>query len=169
MALAMRRRLQQLNLEWRRRGIDVTLKARMGLNTGYCNIGSFGSNERKEYTIVGAEANLTARLQSLARPGGIMIAAETYGLVRDLVKASAQTPFAMPGSGRMVTAYALDDTDGAETLNTQVISEHGDGVDLFIDIEVLDDDALAKARRKLVGALAAIDRELDRTQPAPRN
>ena len=35
----------------------------MGINTGYCNVGNFGSTDRMDYTIIGAEANLAARLQ----------------------------------------------------------------------------------------------------------
>ena len=42
----------------------------MGINTGFCNVGNFGSADRMDYTIIGAEANLAARLQSdLAHAG----------------------------------------------------------------------------------------------------
>ena len=34
-----------------------------------CNVGNFGSDDRMDYTIIGAEANLAARLQSIAEPG----------------------------------------------------------------------------------------------------
>ena len=37
-----------------------------------CNVGNFGSDDRMDYTIIGAEANLAARLQSIAEPGGIV-------------------------------------------------------------------------------------------------
>ena len=61
----------------------------MGINTGYCNVGNFGSDDRMDYTIIGAEANLAARLQSIAEPGGIVLSYETYALVRDMVRARA--------------------------------------------------------------------------------
>ena len=38
-------------------------RVRMGVNTGFCNVGNFGSADRMDYTIIGAEANLAARLQ----------------------------------------------------------------------------------------------------------
>ncbi len=44
----------------------------MGINTGFCNVGNFGSADRMDYTIIGAEANLAARLQSIAEPGHIV-------------------------------------------------------------------------------------------------
>jgi class 3 adenylate cyclase len=49
----------------------------MGINTGFCNVGNFGSDDRMDYTIIGAEANLAARLQSVAEPGGIVLSYET--------------------------------------------------------------------------------------------
>ena len=89
MAIDMQRRLAQLNGEWRRRGIEQPFRARMGINTGFCNVGNFGSEDRMDYTIIGAEANLAARLQSIAEPGGIVMSYETYALVRDMVRARA--------------------------------------------------------------------------------
>ena len=67
MALDMQRRLAELNAQWRKRGIEEPFRARMGINTGFCNVGNFGSDDRMDYTIIGAEANLAARLQSIAR------------------------------------------------------------------------------------------------------
>ena len=51
-----------------RRGIEQPFRARMGINTGYCNVGNFGSADRMDYTIIGAEANLAARLQTSPSP-----------------------------------------------------------------------------------------------------
>ena len=70
-------------------GIEQPFRVRMGINTGYCNVGNFGSDDRMDYTIIGAEANLAARLQSIAEPGQIVLSYETYALVRDLVVAHA--------------------------------------------------------------------------------
>jgi Adenylate cyclase, family 3 (some proteins contain HAMP domain) len=83
MALEMQQRLAELDEGWRRGGIEQPFRARMGINSGYCNVGNFGSGDRMDYTIIGAEANLAARLQSIASPGGIVLSYETYALVRD--------------------------------------------------------------------------------------
>ena len=87
MAVDMQHRLEQLNARLAQRGIEQPFRARMGINTGYCNVGNFGSEDRMDYTIIGAEANLAARLQAIAEPGGICLSYETYALVRDLVRA----------------------------------------------------------------------------------
>jgi adenylate cyclase len=73
MAVEMQRRVQQLNNVWRQRGVEEPFQARIGINTGFCNVGNFGSDDRMDYTIIGAEANLAARLQAIAEPGGICL------------------------------------------------------------------------------------------------
>ncbi|MGH6679908.1 MAG: hypothetical protein ACREDL_13510 [Bradyrhizobium sp.] len=39
---------------------------RIGINTRYCNVGNFGSEDRMDYTITGAGVNLAARVQAAA-------------------------------------------------------------------------------------------------------
>ena len=82
----------------------------MGINTGFCNVGNFGSADRMDYTIIGAEANLAARLQSIAEPGQIVLSYETYALVRDIVVAQAQPPIMMKGISREIVPYAVGGT-----------------------------------------------------------
>ena len=43
---------------------------RVGINTGYCNVGNFGSDDRVDYTIIGGEVNLATRLESITEPDG---------------------------------------------------------------------------------------------------
>lgn len=89
MAIEMQDRIAGLNAKWRNAGIQHPFRVRMGINTGFCNVGNFGSDDRMDYTIIGAEANLAARLQSVAEPGHIVVSYETYALVRDIVVALA--------------------------------------------------------------------------------
>src|SRR5436853_2425680 len=103
----MQRRLAELNAKWRKREIEQPFRVRMGVNTGYCNVGNFGSADRMDYTIIGAEANLAARLQSIAQPGQIVVSYETYALVRDIVDAQALPPITMKGISREVIPYAI--------------------------------------------------------------
>ncbi len=72
MAIEMQDRIAGLNAKWRNAGIEHPFRVRMGINTGYCNVGNFGSDDRMDYTIIGAEANLAARLQSIAEAGHIV-------------------------------------------------------------------------------------------------
>jgi hypothetical protein len=40
----------------------------------------------------------------------------------------------------------------------QVISEHGTGVDIFLDLEAMDDEGAERARRRLAEALLVLDK-----------
>ena len=91
-----------------RRGIEQPFRARIGINTGFCNVGNFGSNDRMDYTIIGAEANLAARLQSIAQPDGIVLSYETFMLVRDLVRAHPLEPITLKGIAHPVVPYAVE-------------------------------------------------------------
>jgi adenylate cyclase len=163
MALDMQRRLGELNAAWRQRGVERPFRARIGINTGFCNVGNFGSDDRMDYTIIGAEANLAARLQSIAEPGGVVLSYETYALVRDLVRAHPLPAIYMKGISREVVPYAVDGLLREVGQRPQVISEHGKGLDLFVDLDVLDERAAERARRRLEELLAALD---GRTKPA---
>jgi adenylate cyclase len=157
MAVELRRRIGELNDRWRRRGIEQPFRVRMGINTGFCNVGNFGSSDRMEYTIIGAEANLAARLQSIAEPGSIVISHETYTLVRDTVRARLLPPVTVKGINRPVVPYVVDGLLGDVEQRGQVISEHATGLDLFLDTAGLNDQAAARARNALQEALAALE------------
>jgi len=156
MAVDMQRRLEQLNAEWRRRGIEQPFRARMGINTGYCNVGNFGSEDRMDYTIIGAEANLAARLQPIAEPGGIVLSYETYALVRNLVEARPLPPIHMKGISREVVPYAVEGVLGDLAQKPVMIAERTAGLDLFLDLQALDDQGAERAKRRLEEALAAL-------------
>ena len=157
MAADMQNRLSELNAHWRKRGIERPFRARMGINTGYCNVGNFGSEDRMDYTIVGAEANLAARLQSIAEPGGIVMSYETYALVSDIVRAHPLPPINVKGISREIVPYAFEGLLDEMKQRPNVISEHATGVDLFLDLDVIDKSAIDRTRRLLQQALAAIE------------
>ncbi|MES2127122.1 MAG: adenylate/guanylate cyclase domain-containing protein [Pseudomonadota bacterium] len=158
MAIEMQHAVGQLNVKWRQTGVELPFQIRIGINTGYCNVGNFGSTDRMDYTILGAEANLAARLQSVAAPGGIVVSYETYALVRDMVAAHALPPTTMKGIARDVVPYAIDGLLDADGKTVQVFSEHGNGLDLYLDLGRIDADSAASLRKKLEAALAALEK-----------
>jgi adenylate cyclase len=157
MAIDMQRRLATLNVRWRKLGAEEPFRVRMGINTGFCNVGNFGSASRMDYTILGAEANLAARLQSIAEPGGIVVSYETYALVRDMVAAHALPATSMKGISREVVPYAIDGLLDAEGHAVQVFSEHREGLDLYLDLGRIDASASRSLRSVFQKAIAALD------------
>ena len=69
MAIAMRDRLVGLNESWKQSGISKKMTCRMGIHTGYCTVGNFGSEERMDYTIIGGTVN-TAVTAGIGRQTG---------------------------------------------------------------------------------------------------
>jgi hypothetical protein len=136
----------------------------MGINTGYCNVGNFGSADRMDYTILGAEANLAARLQSIAEPGGIVVSYETYALVRDMVAAHALPATSMKGISREVVPYAIDGLLDAGGHAVQVFSEHRDGLDLYLDLGRIDASASRSLRSVFQKAIAALDHHHEKSR-----
>jgi adenylate cyclase len=157
MAVDMQRRLSQLNGEWRQRGIEQPFRARMGINTGYCNVGNFGSDDRMDYTIIGAEANLAARLQSIAEPGGVVLSYETYALVRDLVRAHPLPAIHMKGISREVVPYVVEGVLDEAGRRIEIFSEHMTGLDFYLDPRAVDAAAIERIRATLRNAIAALE------------
>ena len=69
----------------------------MGVNTGYCNVGNFGSDQRLTYTIIGGEVNVAARLESVAEVNGLYMSYETYAHVQDMVDVEQKEAIKMKG------------------------------------------------------------------------
>lgn len=161
MAMAMQRRMGELKREWRRRGIEKPFEVRMGINTGYCNVGNFGSSDRMDYTIIGAEANLAARLQGIAEPGGIVISYETWAHVQERVRVHQLPPITLKGISGEIVPYAVDGLagdDAGEGGEATILREEGEGLHLRLDLDRLDGDARRRARAALEKALEALRR-----------
>src|ERR1700738_2618127 len=107
MAIAMQRRMRELQLKWLDLGSEKPFQLRIGVNTGFCTVGNFGSEDRTDYTIIGNEVNLAARLQSHAELGGILLSHETYSLVKDRVFAEERTAIRAKGIAKPVRNYAV--------------------------------------------------------------
>lgn len=149
MALDMQARLDELEVQWRAKGIEHPFRARMGINTGYCNVGNFGSDTRMDYTIIGAEANLAARLEGIAEPGGIVMSYETYAHARDLVKAEALEPQHFKGISREIIPYRVL----RHGVNRRPATAREEGENLVVDMQGMDADSRAKIAAAVRAAL----------------
>ena len=86
MALKMKNRVNELRDFWNRNGVRGGLNVRMGIATGYCTVGNFGSDQRMDYTALGSPVNLSARLQSIAPINEIILSDNTYNLINTKIK-----------------------------------------------------------------------------------
>ena len=106
MAMAMQQRMGNLQALWRDMG-SQTFRIRIGINTGFCDVGNFGSELRMEYTIIGSEVNLAARLEQSAEAGRILISDETYALVRDEIDVEPGIAIQAKGFANPIHAHAV--------------------------------------------------------------
>jgi adenylate cyclase len=158
MAIEMQNRIAGLNAKWRNMGIEAPFQVRMGINSGFCNVGNFGSDDRMDYTIIGAEANLAARLQSIAQPGQIVISYETYALVRDIVDAHPRDAIRMKGISREVVPYTVTSVLDARGEAIQVFNEHLAGLDFYLNANLVDAVSVSRVRKVLQDALQVLDK-----------
>ena len=159
MAFAMQKRMAELEKEWQAMGFDKPFKMRVGINTGYCNVGNFGSDTRMDYTIIGGEVNLAARLEGQADPGGVLISSETYILVQDIVNAKEQEPLSVKGIRRNIRPYSiisLRDDEESYTELKHTIKHEEKGFALSIDLE----DLTPEKRRTISSRLLKIAKQL---------
>jgi hypothetical protein len=103
-AAEMRRALEPLN-ETLGKERDITIAARIGVNTGEVVVGDFSS---RQALVVGDAVNIAARLEQVAGPNEILIGQTTYRLIRDAVVAEAIEPLTLKGKSEPVTAWRVD-------------------------------------------------------------
>ena len=107
MALKMRDRISDLQDKWQKQGFADPFVIRMGMNTGYCNVGNFGSDQRLTYTIIGSEVNVAQRLEASAQPGGILMSYETYAHAQDLIEVEQLNSISMKGVKREIKVFSV--------------------------------------------------------------
>jgi adenylate cyclase len=113
-ALAMRARAGELAKRVRAGGLPTELNIRIGINTGYCTVGVFGSDVMRAYKAVGFAVNVASRLQAQADPGAILCGFRTYALVEDRVQAVRREPLVVKGSSRPIEAWEIVDLVAGE-------------------------------------------------------
>ena len=86
MALAMKVAMQDLKARWLLADIDNPPSLRMGINSGKCRVGNFGTEAKLDYTVVGSTVNLASHLESIAEPNEILISEDTYNYVKSHVR-----------------------------------------------------------------------------------
>ncbi len=138
MAIAMQRQMRILEQEWRDSGLERPFQIRIGINTGFCTVGNFGSQDRMDYTIIGNEVNLAARLESSVELGGILMAHETYSLVKDIVVAEEQAPLKVKGFAKPVRNYKVVGAYDELVEQGRILRKEKDGIRLEVNLDKQD-------------------------------
>jgi adenylate cyclase len=107
-ARSMRRHLAELNVALARRG-ETPLAIGIGLHSGPAIVGSIGSPERMEFTVIGHTVNLAARIESLTKSTGetVLLSEATRTALCRPVAVKELPPQLVKGVEQPITVWAL--------------------------------------------------------------
>jgi class 3 adenylate cyclase len=109
MALAMHTRLKELNQKWlERRLLASQLTCRMGIHVGEATVGSFGSDNRVDYTAVGRSVNLASRLEGHCTPGNVLVSSECLPYLSNGFEGRLRCAIRLKGFAEPVDAYEIN-------------------------------------------------------------
>ncbi len=88
---------------------DAETRTRIGLHTGVANVGNFGSSTRVDYTAIGEDINLAARMEGLNKYLGtdLLITGPVFDRVQDKFSTRFCGLFQLKGFGKAVRVYEL--------------------------------------------------------------
>jgi len=85
----------------------VEFKMRVGLNSGPVIVGAIGDDLRMDYTAVGDTTNLGSRMEGMARPGAVLVSANTHRLARDFFEFESLGKVEVKGKEEPQEAFEL--------------------------------------------------------------
>jgi len=110
-AIEMQQALNQLDEGSGKNKKKINLQTRIGINTGDMIVGNMGGKERFDYTVIGDNVNLAARLEVTNKNYGtnIIISHNTYQHVKDYVIVRELDTIIVKGKTEGTTIYELID------------------------------------------------------------
>jgi PAS domain S-box-containing protein len=157
MAIDMKKKLAEMRREWDVLGITTPLHVRIGINTGFCTVGNFGSEERLDYTIVGGAVNLASRLESAADVDEILISEDTFSLIKEVIACKEKDRIKVKGIAYPIMTYSVIDLLEAIQQEQEHLTAQLKGFKLNIDFEKLNYADKLYAREMLQKAMAKLE------------
>ena len=147
MALEMQDLMTQLSDYWSKNySLKKELKIRIGINTGFCTVGNFGSLDRIDYTAIGSTVNLASRLESMSDPGSILVSEDTFALVNNFFSFENPKEVKVKGFLRSIKCYKLKKED---TSKEDIFSISGKGFQISINKKLIHKSIISDLKNKL--------------------
>ncbi len=115
-AVAQQKKILELAAKWKSEG-KREFTVGMGINTGDVVMGNLGASSRMNYTVIGDNVNLAARLYNVAKAGEIIISDYTYQEVKEFVVAEEREAVTVKGKKDPIAIYNILDVKGNEATN----------------------------------------------------
>lgn len=109
-AIEMKKELEGLQKKWLNSGLKP-LQIRIGINTGEAVVGSVGSPQHMDITVIGDTVNTASRLEQLNKKLNttMIITVATYEFVKEFIKVKALGEVTLKGKHEKVEIYELID------------------------------------------------------------
>ena len=138
-----------------RREHGVTIRIRVGLNSGEVVVRAIGSDLHMDYTAVGQTTHLAARMEQLADPGATLLTSETRALAEGFVHVTSRGPMAVKGLAAAVEVYELT---GSSAVRSRLEAAAARGLSRFVgrDAEIEQLRRAVDQARQGRGQVAAV-------------
>jgi class 3 adenylate cyclase/CHASE2 domain-containing sensor protein len=103
-AVKQQERILELCEKWKAQG-KKEFTVGMGINTGEVVMGNLGASSRMNYTVIGDNVNVAARLYNVAKGGEIIISESTYAECSAIVDVDEREPVAVKGKTKPIAIY----------------------------------------------------------------
>ena len=140
MAMEMLEKLELLREAWRERGLARSLNARMGIHSGVCTVGNFGSEDRLDYTVIGNGVNLAARLETNSESNKILISEDTYLLVKEEIKCIKKQEISVKGVSYPIQTYEVSGFTSSSSSYSSKLVKSIPGLSLTFDPNEIEDN-----------------------------
>jgi class 3 adenylate cyclase len=161
MALAMGQRMRELQEAWAEMGIKKPLQIRMGINSGYCTVGTFGTSKHLDHTALGVHVNLASRLESAGQAEEILISHETWSLINDTILCTDKGKIKAKGFTHPVQVYKVINHRSELGERQSYFSKTTDGFAMHLDLQKVNSydrekviESLELATKKLKDSLS---------------
>jgi len=110
------------------------LEIRIGVHSGVCSVGNFGSDQRLDYTVIGRAVNVAARLEQAAPKNSMLFSNSTKSLLGDTFQVSDSIEVKAKGIDRPIIGYILTNQISKRSLVT--VKE--EGISVKFDPNIVD-------------------------------
>ena len=121
------------------------LEIRIGIHSGMCSVGNFGSDQRLDYTIIGRAVNVAARLEQAAPKNSILFSNSTKALLGETFEVSETIEVIAKGIDRPVIGNIMKN----EATKKNIVTLQKNGISLKFDPSIIDQKEVNKFLSKI--------------------